>query len=76
MAPDRNVGKRGEECSLTARGKGGPMKLIRLAFPQHPRPPRPPPGHLGGALLELEPKIVGGGGEHGNKSEGIPKEVH
>jgi hypothetical protein len=33
---------RGEERSLlTARGKGEePMKLDRLAFPQHPRPPQ------------------------------------
>jgi hypothetical protein len=39
MAPDRTVGKRGEERPLTARGKGGPMKLIRLTYTQHPRPP-------------------------------------
>jgi PRC-barrel domain len=32
---------RGEERSLTARGKGEePMKLNRLEFPQHPRPPQ------------------------------------
>jgi hypothetical protein len=41
MAPDRTVGKRGEERSLTARVKGGPMKLIRLTYTQHPRPPQP-----------------------------------
>src|SRR5919112_1047206 len=41
MAPDRTVGKRGEERSLlAARGKGAPMKLDRLSFPQHPRPPQ------------------------------------
>jgi hypothetical protein len=40
MAPDRTVGKRGEERPLTARGKGGPMKLIRLTYTQHPRPPQ------------------------------------
>jgi sporulation protein YlmC with PRC-barrel domain len=40
MAPDRTVGKRGEDRFLTARVKGGPMKLIRLAFSQHPRPPQ------------------------------------
>ena len=41
MAPDRTVVKRGEERSLTARGKGEePMKLNRLSFPQHPRPPQ------------------------------------
>ena len=41
MAPDRTVGKRGEERSLTARGKGEkPMKLSRLEFDQHPRPPQ------------------------------------
>jgi hypothetical protein len=32
---------RGEERSLTVRGKGDvPMKLIRLEFAQHPRPPQ------------------------------------
>jgi hypothetical protein len=40
MAPDRTVVKRGEERSLTARGKGDPMKLVRLEFAQHPRPPQ------------------------------------
>jgi hypothetical protein len=40
MAPDRTVGKRGEDRFLTARVKGGPMKLIRLAYTQHPRPPQ------------------------------------
>jgi hypothetical protein len=41
MAPDRTVVKRGEERSLTALvGKGDPMKLARLSFPQHPRPPQ------------------------------------
>ena len=40
MAPDRTVGKRGEERFLAALGKGDPMKLIRLEFPQHPRPPQ------------------------------------
>jgi len=42
MAPDRTVGKRGEERSLlTAEEKGEyPMKLARLEFTQHPRPPQ------------------------------------
>ena len=43
MAPDRSVvGKRGEERSLlTAEAKGEkPMKLTRLPFTQHPRPPQ------------------------------------
>jgi hypothetical protein len=43
MAPDRTVVKRGEERSLLTAlvGKGEePMKLERLAFPQHPRPPQ------------------------------------
>jgi hypothetical protein len=42
MAPDRTVGKRGEERSLlTAEAKGeNPMKLTRLEFAQHPRPPQ------------------------------------
>ena len=40
MAPDRTVVKRGEERSLTALGKGDPMKLDRLEFPQHQRPPQ------------------------------------
>jgi hypothetical protein len=42
MAPDRttSVGKRGEERSLAARGKGDTMNLSRLEFTQHPRPPQ------------------------------------
>jgi hypothetical protein len=43
MAPDRTVVKRSEERSLLTAlvGKGEePMKLERLAFPQHPRPPQ------------------------------------
>jgi len=42
MAPDRTVVQRGEECSLlTAEEKGeNPMKLSRLDFTQHPRPPQ------------------------------------
>jgi hypothetical protein len=41
MAPDRTVVQRGEERSLlTAEAKGeNPMKLARLDFTQHPRPP-------------------------------------
>jgi hypothetical protein len=41
MAPDRTVVQRGEERSLlTAEAKGEyPMKLARLDFTQHPRPP-------------------------------------
>ena len=42
MAPDRTVVQRGEERSLlTAEEKGAnPMKLARLDFAQHPRPPQ------------------------------------
>ena len=42
MAPDRTVVQRGEERSLlTAEEKGeNPMKLARLEFTQHPRPPQ------------------------------------
>jgi len=42
MAPDRTVVLRGKECSLlTAEEKGeNPMKLARLDFTQHPRPPQ------------------------------------
>jgi hypothetical protein len=42
MAPDRTVVQRGEERSLlTAQEKGeNPMKLDRLEFTQHPRPPQ------------------------------------
>src|ERR671921_798146 len=43
MAPDRTVvAQRGEERSLlTAEEKGeNPMKLARLDFTQHPRPPQ------------------------------------
>ena len=42
MAPDRTVVQRGEERSLlTAEEKGAnPMKLARLEFTQHPRPPQ------------------------------------
>jgi PRC-barrel domain len=42
MAPDRTVVvQRGEERSLlTAQEKGDPMKLTKLEFPQHPRPPQ------------------------------------
>jgi hypothetical protein len=42
MAPDRTVVQRGEERSLlTAEEKGeNPMKLARLDFTQHPRPPQ------------------------------------
>jgi hypothetical protein len=43
MAPDRTVVKRSEERSLLTAlvGKGEePMKLERLVFPQHPRPPQ------------------------------------
>src|SRR5918995_3338722 len=42
MAPDRTVVQRGEERSLlTAKEKGeNPMKLARLEFTQHPRPPQ------------------------------------
>ena len=42
MAPDRTVMQRGEERSLlTAEEKGeNPMKLARLDFTQHPRPPQ------------------------------------
>ena len=41
MAPDRTVVQRGEERPLlTAEEKGDPMKLARLDFTQHPRPPQ------------------------------------
>ena len=42
MAPDRTVVQRGEERSLlTAEQKGeNLMKLARLDFTQHPRPPQ------------------------------------
>jgi hypothetical protein len=42
MAPDRTVVvQRGEERSLlTAQEKGYPMKLTKLEFSQHPRPPQ------------------------------------
>jgi PRC-barrel domain len=42
MAPDRTVVQRGEErFLLTAEQKGAnPMKLARLDFAQHPRPPQ------------------------------------
>src|SRR5215218_10830442 len=42
MAPDRTVVQRGQERSvLTAEEKGeNPMKLTRLDFTQHPRPPQ------------------------------------
>jgi hypothetical protein len=42
MAPDRTVVQRGEERSLlTAQEKGeNPMKLARLDFAHHPRPPQ------------------------------------
>jgi hypothetical protein len=42
MAPDRTLVQRGEERSLlTAEEKGeNPMKLTRLTYAQHPRPPQ------------------------------------
>src|ERR671912_1777455 len=42
MAPDRTLVQRGEERSLlTAEEKGEyPMKLARLEFTKHPRPPQ------------------------------------
>jgi hypothetical protein len=42
MAPDRTVVvQRGEERSLlTAQERGDPMKLTKLEFTQHPRPPQ------------------------------------
>src|SRR5215217_117032 len=41
MAPDRFVGKRGEERSLTAlKAREDRVDLTRLEFAQHPRPPQ------------------------------------
>ena len=40
MAPDRTIGMRGEERSLTAEGKESPLYLTRLAYTQHPCPPQ------------------------------------
>src|ERR671911_344839 len=49
MAPDRTVVQRGEERSLlTAEEEGAnPMKLARLEFTQHPRPPQHDPRQRG-----------------------------